>query len=266
MFTCLLDSLHLRVYSTFAPPRLRKLTRHAALFFARSFIFILLMTGAARGQNEGATSRQLWLAYEPTWKLDNRWTFILEVEPRLNSPESSSWQMRLEPTLEFSLRKWIDLTGGVWLIYSNRGDENSDQFETRPMAGVKLKREIWRGVKLSNYTRIERRLRHDFDSGDTTAVWRLRNRLQAMIPINRRSTSEDGAWSAVFDVEIFWQGDPDVDDVFNSRQRYRTGLSWKKNANWTYQFLYIFQRSRNNVIQPLSVEHIFSFDLIHTIK
>ena len=233
----------------------------------RVLLLLLLATGVAWGQEEQLRIKRLWLAYEPMWEFNQCWTLDLEVETRLSSPVSALSQMRLQPTLEFSLRKWIDLTGGVWLIYTH-----SDivivlnRFEERPTAGVRLKHDIWRGVRLNNYTRIEARVRQGFDPRVTIPVLRLRNRVQAMIPINHKSISEDNTWSALVDAELFWQRNLNTDDVINSRRRYRAGLSWRKNASWACQFLYGFQQTRINVNRPFSVEHFIKFDLIHNIK
>lgn len=233
----------------------------------RVLLLLLMATGVAWGQEEQLRIKRLWLTYEPMWELDKRWTLDLEVETRLNSPVSALWQMRLEPTLEFSLRKWIDLTGGVWLIYTHSDIVRVlNRFEERPTAGVRLNHDIWRGVRLNNYTRIEARVRQGFDSRVTIPVLRLRNRVQAMIPINHKSISEDNTWSALVDAELFWQRNLNTDDVINSRRRYRAGLSWRKNASWTCQFLYGFQQTRINVNRPFSVEHFIKFELIHNIK
>jgi hypothetical protein len=231
-----------------------------------AFLASLLMAGATQGQNETPPrNSQFWFDYDPTWGLSKRWTLDVDAYTRFINSDPPLWQIRLYPTLEFSLLKWMDLSGGVWFIYTNRF-ENSDLFETRPFVGIKLKKDIWRGIRLSNYVRQEFRIRRDLDTGETLSARRLRNRLQAMIPINHKSLSEDNTWYAFVDAEWFQQVNPEVDDGFNSRRRYRTGFAWRKNSTWTYQFFYGFQRSRNNVGQPFSADQIFSLGLIHNIK
>jgi len=227
---------------------------------------LLLMSGTARGQDDATKTEQIWLDYNPRWDLGKRWLLDLDNQTRIVVSDPALWQIRIQPTLEFSLRKWIDLTGGVWLIYTNRF-EDSDRLETRPTVGLRLKRNIWRGVNLNNYIRGEYRIQRDLSDGETTAAGRLRNRLQALIPINRRSLSDDNTWYAVIDAEWFWQRDPVVDDGFNSQRRYRAGIAWRKNSTWSFQWLYIFQRSRPNATDPFSVvDNIFSFSLIQNFK
>jgi len=159
----------------------------------------------------------------------------------------------------------MDLTGGVWFIYIHRF-ENSDIFETRPMVGIKLKKDIWRGIRLSHFVRQEFRIRRNLDTGETLTFRILRNRLQVMIPINHKSLSEDNTWYAFADAEWFRRVDPKVDDGFNSRRRYRAGIAWRRNSTWTYQFFYGFQRTRISIDASFLSANIFSFSLIHKIK
>jgi hypothetical protein len=231
-----------------------------------AFLTSLLMAGAAQGQNETLSrNSQFWLDYDPTWSLSKRWTLDVDAATRFINSDPALRQVRLYPTLEFSLLKWMDLSGGVWFIYTNRF-ENADLLETRPWVGIKLKKDIWRGMRLSNYLRQEFRIRRDLDTGATLTARRLRNRLQVMIPINRKSLSEDNTWYAFADAEWFRQVNPEVNDGFNSQRRYRAGIAWRRNSTWTYQFFYGYQRSRSSSDAPFSKDDIFSFSLIHKIK
>ena len=158
------------------------------------------MASAAQGQNETQPrNSQFWFDYDPTWVLSKRWTLDVDAATRFINSDPALWQIRLYPTLEFNLLKWMDLTGGVWFIYTNRF-ENSDLFETRPFVGIKLKKDIWRGVRLSNYFRLERRVQRNLDTGETLTARRLRDRIQVMIPINRQRLSDDNTWYAIVDV------------------------------------------------------------------
>jgi Protein of unknown function (DUF2490) len=231
-----------------------------------AFLATLFMAVAVQGQNETLPrNSQFWFDYDPTWSLSKRWTLDVDAAMRVINSDPALWQIRLYPTLEFSLLKWMDLSGGVWFIYTNRF-ENSDLFETRPFVGIKFKKDVWRGVRLSHYVRQEFRIRRDLDTGGALSARRLRNRLQVMIPINHKSLSQDNTWYAFADAEWFRQVNPEVDDGFNSRRRYRTGIAWRRNSTWTYQFFYGFQRSRSSIDEPFSKDDIFSFSLIHRIK
>lgn len=224
------------------------------------------MAGSARGQTETTTTDQIWVNYAPMWHLSRRWTLDADTATRVIMSDQPLWQIRLQPTLEFSSWKWMDLTGGVWLIYSKQA-ETFDRFETRPVVGVRHKVDIWRGIRLSDYFRVEYRIQRNLDTGETLAARRLRNRIQAMIPINHRSLSDDNTWYSIVDAEWFWQRDQNVNDGFNSRRRYRVGIAWRKNSTWTFQLFYILQRSRESATGPFStLDHIVSFSLIQRVK
>jgi uncharacterized protein DUF2490 len=231
-----------------------------------AFIALLLMTDAARGQNEMTTTEQIWVSYDPAWGLRKRWTFDVDTATRVINSDQFLWQIRLHPTLEFGPWKWMDLTGGVWLIYTRQA-ETFDRFETRPVVGIRLKADIWRGVRLSNYFRLEYRIQRNLDTGETLTARRLRDRIQVMIPINHRSLSDDNTWYAIVDAERFRQRDPNVNDGFNSRQRYRAGVGWRKNSAWNFELLYVIQRSRESATNSFSPEdHIISISLIQRVK
>src|SRR5262245_19422920 len=192
-----------------------------------AFLASPLIASAALGQNETPPrNSQYWFDYDPTWVLSKRWTLDVDAATRFINSDPALWQIRLYPTLEFSLLKWMDLSGGVWFIYTNRF-ENTDLFETRPFVGIKLKKDIWRGIRLGGIHRAECRFRTDRRTGGTLTARRLRNRIQAVIPINKQSLSEDDTWYAFADAEWFWQVNPNVNDGFNSRRRYRAGIAWR---------------------------------------
>lgn len=234
---------------------------HRRLLFAS--LMVLCMTGTARGQTDTTKTDQLWLDYNPIWQINKRWILDLDNGSRFVFSDPSLWQLRFQPTLEFSSRKWMDLTGGVWLIYTNQFDA-SDFFETRPTLGIRLKHDIWRGIRLSNYTRAEYRIQTNLSDRETMAAGRLRNRIQALIPINQRSLSVDNTWYVLVDSERFWQRDENVDDGFLSRQRFRAGIAWRKNSTSTFELLYVYQRSINPATESFSVfDDILSFRVVH---
>jgi hypothetical protein len=231
-----------------------------------ALITLIFTAGAAQGQKEGTTTNQLWADYDPTWRLSERWTLDVDAATRIINLDQFLWQIRLQPTLGFSPWKWMDLTGGLWLIYT-RQSQTFDRFEARPVVGVRFKYDIWRGVRLSNYFRAEYRVQRNLDTGVTAATERLRDRIQAMIPINRRSLFENNTWFAIADTEWFGQRNQNVNDGFNSRQRNRFGIGWRKNPTWTFQLLYILQRTKFIAVGPVStVDHVISFSVIQRLK
>ncbi|MGE0126619.1 MAG: DUF2490 domain-containing protein [Blastocatellales bacterium] len=224
------------------------------------------MCGAAHGQDITTRNAAFWLDYDPTWPLNARWTIDVAASTRVFNSEPFLWEARLQPTLTFSPRKWMDLTGGVWFIYRGAAGVG-DFFETRPYAGVRLKLDIWRGVRLSNYFRVEGRIIRDLNTGETMSRRRFRDRIEALIPINNRSLSEDNTWYALVSAELLLERSLIFEEGGASQQRYWAGVGWRKNSTWRFEFLYLLQRIRTSANAPFSISNdILNVRLIQNFK
>ncbi len=231
-----------------------------------AIIALLFMCGAAHGQDVTTRNAGLWLDYDPVWPLSARWTLDVAAITRLVGYDPFLWEVRLHPTLTFSPRKWVDLTGGVWLIYGS-GADGGAFFETRPQAGIKFKLDIWRGVRLSNYFRVEERIIRDLETGETESRRRLRDRIQALIPINHRNLSKDDTWYALVSAEFLRERGLIFQEGGASQQRYWVGVGWRKNSTWRFEFLYLLQRISTSANVPFSISNdILNVRLIQTIK
>lgn len=226
----------------------------------------LLICGAARGQNITTRNGGFWLDYDPTWPLSARWTLDVVAATRVFDSKPFLWEARLQPTLTFSPRKWVDLTGGVWFVYLSAGDAGNF-FETRPYAGVRFKLDIWRGVRLSNHFRVEDRIIRDLEAGETERRRRLRDKIQALIPINHRNLSGDDTWYALVNAELFWESNLIFEEGGARQKRYQAGVGWRKNSTWSFEFLYLLQRIRPNASTSFSVtNHIINVRIIQNFK
>src|SRR5262249_4398394 len=138
---------------------------------------------------------------------------------------------------------------------------------TRPYTGVRLKWDTGRhGIRLISFTRFEGRFQTNLTTDETKIDRRLRSRIQALIPINTMSLSGDRTWYAIADAESFWTARGDgMPERFQSKQRYRAGIGWRKNSKWSFQFIYTLQKSRDKTGVPFSTtDDIFRFRFIHT--
>ena len=103
-----------------------------------AFLASLIMAGAAQGQNETLPrNSQFWFDYDPTWSLSKRWSLDVDAAARFINSDPAIWQIRLYPTLEFSLLRWMDLTGGVWFIYTKERILKITLFARHAVAGRK---------------------------------------------------------------------------------------------------------------------------------
>ena len=101
-----------------------------------------------------------------------------------------------------------------------------------------------RRVVIRDLVRFESR--NLFYNGDkaNSFTWRFRNRVEVQFPLTAEKVSDDGARYVTTDWEWFVPlGDPD--ERFASRQRIRAGFGYRRNAQWRFETLYIWGRSRN---------------------
>ena len=86
-----------------------------------------------------------------------------------------------------------------------------------------------------------------FGSGSgSESSWRIRNRLEFLVPLNNERISDDGARYLLADWEWFVPLE-DQEERFANRQRIRTGLGYRRSFHWRFEALYIWTRSRNTI-------------------
>jgi len=236
-----------------------------AAFLTTAFV-VLSPNCVAHAQDQTSRVWQYWLDFDPTWRLNKHWTADIQMYARIGQGESGWWETGGRPELQYSPRKWIDLIIGLDLFYTHdTGSPNL--WETRPYVGIRPKLNIWRGIQLNDYLRLEARFQKNFDTQQTVFAKRLRNRIQLQIPINTRKLSETGTWYVIADVESFYVRDNQIHEPFKDKQRFRLGLGWRRNEKWNYQFIYMFQRTRNNIGQGFSdIDDVFRLRFIPTLN
>ncbi len=207
---------------------------------------------------------QLWLDYDPTYPM-GKWTFDLEIAPHVGLGESRWSELSVTPNWEYSVTGWLDLSGGLALTYTHQ-TEDFDSFELNPYVEIKpywyTKHGI-RGIKLVDYLRFEYRAQYTFHDKEKNNSARIRNRIQAQIPINKGSMFLDRAWYAIVDVEAFYNAE-DLQERFSSRQRFRIGAGYRHSNAWRYQVIYTLQRARNTIEEHFTTtDSIFRFRVIH---
>ena len=198
--------------------------RHSHKQYFRLAAFVLLLgPDQAFSQDQQDVNFQIWLDYDPTHPM-GKWTFDLEIAPHFGLGESRWGELGVTPNWEYSAADWLDLSGGVALTYTHQ-TENLDTFEFNPYVEVKpyfyTKRGV-RGIKLADYLRFEYRAQYTFEAKEKDNSARIRNRIQAQIPINKGSILVDRAWYAIVDVEAFYSVG-DLKERFSSRLRLRAG-------------------------------------------
>ena len=236
--TTILDGLRTRAIS----PLLRTVACTAAL--------VVLGCRVAHAQ----TDAQLWGNVTFDWIKTDRTTLALNLEPKVlvSAPPGDPgwWSLDVTPSVEYTVRNWLDLTGEVLTAYTKQtNDDNTFELTSRFGLHVSLfsrelptivrdrafksERPPKRRLVIRDLIRMEQRnLFHS--SGGTDSTWRFRNRLEFSFPLNRAKITVDGARYVTSDWEWFIPlGDPQ--ERFASKQRIRAGFGYRRNVRWRYE-------------------------------
>jgi hypothetical protein len=213
--------------------------------------------------SDAQTNSQLWGTITFNWLRSDQLSYELELEPKVltDAPDGEPGWASLDVTtnVEYALRRWLDLVGELATGYTSQTDD-TDSFELSPRVGVRVHlttRDLptgpFRRERLPAYRIVVRNLarveaRSLFYTGDTNSelTIRFRNRFELQAPLNRRLVSDDGAYYLLADWEWFIPLD-DPEERFANRQRVRAGLGYRRNLNWRFEALYIWNRSRDTI-------------------
>ncbi len=228
----------------------------------RAVVVALLMPCAASAQ----TSTQLWTNFTFDWIKSHRVTVGVDLEPKLliaAPSDDPDWAtLDLTPSLEYSRGEWFDTVGEL-LVGRTKQTDDLDSTEVTPRIGFRLhllsnlrheivkERRPKRRLVLRDLLRLEwRNLDYSTDKPDSSTL-RVRNRVEALWPVNRPRITDDGASYLTADWEWFIPVD-DPAERFASRQRIRTGIGYRHSFAWRFEAMYVWNRSRNTVDEPFS--------------
>ncbi len=234
------------------------------LAWAGGPLLVLLSCGAAGAQ----ANFQLWGDFTVDWQKAHRLTYGIDIEPKvlLAAPEGDpGWAtIDVTPTVSYAIRGWLDLNGELLAGHTTETDDVRS-VEVTPRVGVRFHlfsrtvpvrlaghvdrdRELppSRRLVLRDYLRMEwRNLFYSDETGDSSTA-RIRNRVELQFPLNTPLTTTDGARSLLADWEWFVPV-TDVVERFANKQRVRAGIGWRRNREWQFEGLYVWERSRNTI-------------------
>jgi hypothetical protein len=173
---------------------------------------LLLLAVSVSAQSTAPNSTQFWFEYDPTFQLSRNSAFDTEAAFHFARDIPEPWrELSVTPNIEYTICKWIDVTGGVSFTRTRQTD-SFGSLETKPYVGARFKSNTpWRGIRLVNFAQWEFRFQHNLDTDETQSNRRFRNRIQLLIPVNTRNLSEDRTFYLIIDGEAF--GTPGQDDV-----------------------------------------------------
>jgi len=213
------------------------------------------------------TTTQLWGNLTFDWVKSERLAYELEVEPKvlLGAPEGEpGWRnLDMTPNVEFAARRWLDLVAEATVGRTVQTDDLSST-ELTPRLGVRfhlfsrtqkfrvIEQAPLRRLVVRDLLRVESR--NFFYSGgdeESESTFRLRNRLEVLLPLNRARITDDGARYWLADWEWFIPLD-DPNERFANRQRIRAGIGYRRSFQWRYEFVYMWTRSRDAIGEGFS--------------
>jgi hypothetical protein len=210
------------------------------------------------------TSTTLWTNVTLDW-VRNSITYEVDFEPKvlLSAPEGEPrWRnLDITPSIEYAAGRRIDLTGEFVVGHTAQTDDLRTT-ELTLRGGVRfhlVENPARRRVVIRDWVRVESRNLFYSNDDVTDSTVRFRNRLELLVPLNKRSLSDDGVVTALTDWEWFipWS---DPTERFASRQRIRMGASYRRSRAWRYFALYIRNRSRNTLDEAFTTgENVFNF-------
>ncbi|HWA32872.1 MAG TPA: DUF2490 domain-containing protein, partial [Cyclobacteriaceae bacterium] len=108
----------------------------------------------------------------------------------------------------------------------------------------------------------------DADTKQWSQTLRPRARAEIIVPLNRDSYYKDNLWYAIADAEwLFSNVDTDLKERFANRFRLRTGVGYRLNYSMRFEFIYMYQASRNGIDETFaSSDNIFRFRFKHYLR
>jgi len=212
------------------------------------------------------TELQLWGDITFSWIKDHRLTLGVDTEPQVlvsKPADDPGWAaLDVTPSVEYTANKWFDILGELKLART-RQTNDLDSTEIAPRVGIQFhiltnlydelageNRPKHRFV-LRNLLRLEWRNFYYSNDQPDSSTRRLRDRVQALYPLNRSSITDSGAIYLQSDVEWFWPRN-DPDERFANQQRIRAGLGYRRDRAWRFATLYVWDRSRNSANEGFS--------------
>jgi hypothetical protein len=212
------------------------------------------------------TSTTLWGNLTFDW-VKEQITYELDFEPKIllaAPPGEPGWRnLDITPSIEYAARKRFDVTGELVVGTTKQTDDlRTTELTFRGGARFHVMEEpLKHRLVIRDWVRVESRnfFYSNDDPSDSTV--RFRNRLELLIPITEPTLSDDGVVAALVDWEWFIPlSDPA--ERFASRQRIRTGASYRHSRTWRYFAFYIRNKSRNTLDEEFSTsENIVNFQV-----
>ena len=232
-----------------------------------------IFAGIAAAQEVEESDVQIWTQYQYQHRISEKLRGSWDTGYRelvSTEDELGEWsRFHLRGHLVYEKSQLLRFEGGLGGFYTFRQDPG-DLFELRAWQGLIV---FWprttiagRELDLRHRFRLEQRWFSHRDLGESDFDLRFRYRLATFIPLNR-PTIEDNAYYLPLMGEWFADLGDEAAEFFAARLRLSTGLGYVINKNWTLEFRYTAQKSRDNVEDRFdTTDHIFDLRVRTTVR
>jgi hypothetical protein len=239
-------------------------------------LLVVLGTGAgAEARAQDAASTQIWGNVTLGHPRSERLYLELDIEPKFQVSGGERWRnLDATPLLEFYPTEWLDLTAEATVGFTHQFS-GLNTFEVTPRVGarVHLFKRVWAHLPhperlpasrlgLGNLLRLESRHFWYSDDQGSSHEWRLRNRTELKLALNRANLSEDGTLYLIADAEFYVPLGDETPERFSTKFRTRAGLGYRFDYGKRLEFLYIRDNSRSTLEEDFEEDaNIFDFRL-----
>ena len=207
------------------------------------FLLILFVPTIIYAQEEeyDGVDKQLWFDYYHYHHLKPHLMYYGDVGYRFLLPDAD-WQMiYLRPSVRWKPKDLYDLSGGIG-VFQTFYKDTTNTFEFRPWQGLRVTWPTFKKISFYEYIRLEERFNFVQGRGDMEFNLRFRFKIGTRIPIYFFPNA--GSIFAVADIEWFMDFGQEISELFSNRTRLGAGVGYKMNTFWTFEFHYVWQRSR----------------------
>ncbi|MCZ6917287.1 MAG: DUF2490 domain-containing protein [Gemmatimonadetes bacterium] len=158
-----------------------------------------LWAAPAAGQSENVVSPQLWVDYNPSWRVTPRFEIYGDVGARTEL-ESGGWRrFVVRPSVRYQLHRDVRLMGGLG-NFVTVNDVIANRWEVRPWQGVNV---TWprAPVHFEHFLRFEEQF--DFNTRTWESQSSLRGRYRLRTVIQWSALRQDRYWRLLASVEGF---------------------------------------------------------------
>lgn len=213
--------------------------RTAVSAMVRAVVVILLHSLCARAQDDGSLNNEYRFTAFPYYSIGTN-TAGFGYLGYVNNPDKDFQTFYLGKGVNHLVTPAVQLWGGLISTYTDSEDD-ANQLELRPFAGVKLfvPNEIkW---NIYNFTRYEYRALEDLDTHDWDGYSRLRSRFGVELPLAPHEKAwQPRTWYALADVEPYYRFDKNMVDPL----RVRGGIAYIVSERIRVELIYHAQFTR----------------------